>query len=84
MTHATRSHEALAKAEEIRAQLERHVEHMETLKHKLESAERDVELHLLLADLASFLREVPTRNLSETQRLRCKGLRDRVEKVRAA
>lgn len=84
MTHASRTHEALARAEEIKDQLARSVEHIEALKAKLDAAEQEIEMQLLLTDLASLLRELPTRNMSEGQRLRLKGLRKRLDTVRAA
>ena len=83
MSYAAKSHDAIETAERIRERLQSLSEEAELLHGKLRDAEAKVELELLLADLSSFLREVPTRNFSESQRLRCKGLQERVKKVRA-
>ena len=83
MSYAAKSHDAIEPAERIRERLQSLSEEAELLHGKLRDAEAKVELELLLADLSSFLREVPTRNFSESQRLRCKGLQERVKKVRA-
>jgi hypothetical protein len=84
MTHAAKSHDAFEQLERIKEELQRHAEHADVLREKLLSAEREAELALLLADLSGFLREIPTRNFSEGQRLRCNGLRKRLNDVRAA
>ena len=85
MSYITKSHEALAKADDIREQLARHVESIEVLQGKLQQAEAEVELHLLLADCAGHLRDINTKNFSESQRLRHQGLRKRLnEAVRVA
>lgn len=83
MSFASKSHDAIDTAERIRERLQSLSEEAELLHGKLRDAEAKVEMDLLLADLSSFLREVPTRNFSESQRLRCKGLQERVKKVRA-
>jgi energy-coupling factor transporter ATP-binding protein EcfA2 len=84
MTYASKSHEAAEAAERIRDELQQTFDHIDTLKRQLADAEKQVDLQLLLADLASMLREVPTRNLSEGQRHRLAGLRKRLSDMRAA
>jgi hypothetical protein len=71
-------------AKRIAKQIEGRVEEIEQLKNQLEAANKQIDLDVLLADLASHLREVPTRNMSEGQRLRHQGLRKRLNDVRAA
>lgn len=84
MTHASITHDALARAEEAKAQIQESLQHIEVLKEKLASAQREVEMQLLLADMSTFLRDVSTKNMSETQRLRRDGIRDRIAKARSA
>lgn len=83
-SHASRTHDTIALAERITEDIRGHVEHIERLKEKLEAAQKQVDLDLLLADLASFLRDIPTKNMSESQRLRHSGLRKRLSNARAA
>lgn len=82
MTHASITHDALARAEEAKAQIQESLQHIEVLKEKLASAQREVEMQLLLTDLASFLKDVPTHNFSAGARLRCQGLRNRLRTAR--
>lgn len=84
MTHASITHDALARAEEAKAQIQESLQHIEVLKEKLASAQREVEMQLLLTDLSTFLRDVSTRNMSETQRLRREGLKKRLDQARSA
>ena len=84
MTHASITHDALARAEEAKAQIQESLQHIEVLKEKLASAQREVEMQLLLTDLSTFLRDVSTRNMSETQRLRRDGLKKRLDQARSA
>lgn len=84
MTHASITHDALARAEEAKAQIQESLQHIEVLKEKLASAEREVEMQLLLTDMSTFLRDISTRNLSETQRLRRDGLKKRLDQARSA
>ena len=84
MTHASITHDALARAEEAKAQIQESLQHIEVLKEKLASAQREVEMQLLLTDLSTFLRDVSTRNMSETPRLRRDGLKKRLDQARSA
>ena len=84
MTHASITHDALARAEEAKAQIQESLQHIEVLKEKLATAQREVELQLLRTDLSTFLRDVSTRNMSETQRLRRDGLKKRLDQARSA
>jgi enamine deaminase RidA (YjgF/YER057c/UK114 family) len=84
MTHASITHDALARAEEAKAQIQESLQHIEVLKEKLASAQREVEMQLLLTDMSTFLRDISTRNMSETQRLRRDGLKKRLDQARSA
>lgn len=84
MTHAAKSHDALEAAERLREELRRNEAAREEILERIRVADERAELDLLLADMASFLRQVPTRNFSDGQRLWCKGLADRVRKARSA
>lgn len=84
MGHAAKSHDALEAAERLRDELRRNEANREKILRRIDEAEARVELDLLLADMAIFLRRVSTRNFSEGQRLQCKGLADRVRKARSA
>lgn len=84
MTHASITHDALARAEEAKAQIQESLQHIEVLKEKLASAQREVDMQLLLTDLSTFLRDVSTKNMSETQRLRRDGLKKRLDQARSA
>lgn len=85
MTHAAKSHDAFERLQELRDELERHAKEAEALQGRLERAQREADLALLLADVAGVLRDVDTRNLSEGKRVRLQGVRQRVlEAMRAA
>jgi hypothetical protein len=71
-------------AQRIRDELQRNAEQAEILQDRLRAAQKEVELDLLLADLASLLNDANTRNWSEGQRIRLKGLRQRLSDMRAA
>lgn len=77
MTHAARTHDALAKIEDLQAQLE-------AIKQEALESNKQMELALLLADMASFMRAMSTRNLSQGERTRRDGLMKRIEQMRAA
>jgi predicted phage-related endonuclease len=84
MTHASKSHDAFARLEEIQDMLNEHARKTDELRTKLEQAQRDADLALLLADLASVMREVDTRNFSEGKRVRFNAVRQRLDAARAA
>lgn len=80
-THASRTHhyfEALQSAEAELAEINQRQLEAQT---KLDRARAEAEMALLLADVASVLRDVETRNLSEGKRLRVQGVRKRVFEV---
>lgn len=78
MTHAARTHELFARIEDAEAELARIREQEAETLTKLERARAEAEVALLLADVASVLRDVDTRNLSEGKRMRVQGVRKRV------
>jgi hypothetical protein len=84
MTHVSKSHDAFARLEEIQDMLAEHAAKTDELRTKLEQAQRDADLALLLADLASVMREVDTRNFSEGKRVRFNAVRQRLDAARAA
>jgi hypothetical protein len=84
MTHASKSHDAFARLEAIQDMLAEHAKKTDELRTKLEQAQRDADLALLLADLASVMREVDTRNFSEGKRVRFNAVRQRLDAARAA
>lgn len=78
MSHASRTHDLFARVEEAQAELDAiRAREAETLS-KLERAQAEAEIALLLADVASVLRDVDTRNLSEGKRVRVQGVKRRV------
>ena len=82
MSHASRSHDAFERLEDIKDQLAALRQKEEALQSILALAQQQAELALLLADIASVLRDYPQRNLSEGQRLRINGVKSRIELAR--
>lgn len=78
MTHASRTHELFRRIEETEAELADLRQREAEIQTKLERERAEAEMALLLADVASVLREVDTRNLSEGKRIRVQGIRKRV------
>lgn len=78
MTHAARTHEKLAEIETLRERLD------QIERSTLQDQAQAMELALLLADLSSFMRELDTRNFSHGKRAQLKGLKVRLQQVRAA
>lgn len=77
-SYIAKSHDAFQRMEEANAELaEIRKREAETLS-KLERAQAEADMALLLADVASVLRDVDTRNLSEGKRVRVQGVRKRV------
>lgn len=82
MSHAARTHDVFARLEEIQERIARHSQAAAEIADKLNrekaEAERDADLALLLADVASIMRDVDTRNFSEGKRVRFNAVRARV------
>jgi hypothetical protein len=78
MTFVSRSHDAFQRIEEAQAELAEIAAREAETRTKLEQAQAEAELALLLADVASVLRDMDTRNLSEGKRVRVQGVRKRV------
>lgn len=78
MTHAARTHEVFRRIEDAETELAAIREREAEIRTKLERAQAEADLALLLADVASVLRDVDTRNLSEGKRMRVQGVRKRV------
>ena len=78
MTHARITHDVFARIEEAQAELAEIAEREADIRSKLERAQAEADMALLLADVASVLRDVDTRNLSEGKRVRVQGVRKRV------
>lgn len=85
MTFAAKSHDAFETAQRIKEQIQEHLEAADLLQEKLVAAEREAERQLLMANALSLLREISTRNLSEGQRMRHRGVCEALAKhVRAS
>jgi ATPase subunit of ABC transporter with duplicated ATPase domains len=78
MTFVSRSHDAFQRIEEAQAELAEIAEREADIRSKLERAQAEAELALLLADVASVMRDVDMRNFSEGKRVRFQGVRKRV------
>ena len=78
MTFIAKSHDAFQRIEEANAELAEIAKREADIRSKLERAQAEADLALLLADVASVLRDVDTRNLSEGKRIRVQGVRKRV------
>jgi len=78
MSHASRTHEIFQRIEDAEAELAEIRAREADIQTKLDRARQEADLALLLADVASVLREVDTRNLSEGKRLRVQGVKKRV------
>jgi hypothetical protein len=78
MSHASRTHEVFRRIEEAEVELAEIAKREADIRSKLERAQAEAEMALLLADVASVLRDVDTRNLSEGKRVRVQGVRKRV------
>lgn len=78
MTHAARTHEVFRTIEAAQAELAEIAKREADIRSKLERAQAEADLALLLADVAGVLRDVDTRNLSEGKRVRLQGVRKRV------
>lgn len=78
MSHASRTHEVFQRIEDAQLELAEIAKREADIRSKLERAQAEAEMALLLADVASVLRDVDTRNLSEGKRIRVQGVRKRV------
>lgn len=78
MTHAAHTHTFFQRIEEAQAELAAIREREAEIQTKLDRAQAEADMALLLADVASVLREVDTRNLSEGKRIRVQGVKKRV------
>jgi hypothetical protein len=78
MSHAAVTHDVFRRIEEAQAELAEIAEREADIRSKLERAQAEADMALLLADVASVLRDVDTRNLSEGKRVRVQGVRKRV------
>lgn len=75
-THASHSHDAIERLMELRDRLDERIKEEEARREKLIEA---TELALLMADCVQVLRQIPDRNLSESQRLRVNGVLGRLK-----
>ncbi len=78
MSSIAKSHDAFQRIEERNAELAEIAKREADIRSKLERAQAEADMALLLADVASVLRDVDTRNLSEGKRVRVQGVRKRV------
>ncbi|OQW71691.1 MAG: hypothetical protein BVN33_14765 [Proteobacteria bacterium ST_bin13] len=78
MSFIAKSHDAFQRIEEANAELAEIAKREADIRSKLERAQAEADMALLLADVASVLRDVDTRNLSEGKRVRVQGVRKRV------
>ncbi len=78
MSHVSRTHDIFQRIEEAEAELAEIAKREAETKTKLQRAQEEAEMALLLADVASVLRDVDTRNLSEGKRIRVQAVRKRV------
>jgi hypothetical protein len=81
-SYIAKSHDAFQRIEEAQAELAEIRKREADITSKLERAQAEADLALLLADVAGVLREVETRQLSEGKRLRLQGVRQRVDQAR--
>lgn len=77
-SHAAHTHSFFQRIEEAEAELADIRKREAEIQTKLERAQAEADLALLLADVASVLREMDTRNLSEGKRIRVQGVKKRV------
>jgi hypothetical protein len=81
-TSAHHSHDVIERLERMRDDIDARIQAERNLADKLAD---ETERALLIADCISILRQIPTRNLSEGQRLRVSGvlgrLKDQLGKV---
>jgi hypothetical protein len=76
MTHAAKSHDVIERLERMRDDINARLAEETARSEKLID---ETERALLIADCISVLRTIPTRNLSEGQRLRVSGVLGRLK-----
>jgi hypothetical protein len=81
MNHASKSHDAIELLIQHRERINALLLEEDARSEKLKALVEDGELALLFADMLSVLRDVPQRNLSESQRNRILGVKQRVQQA---